>query len=276
MSHDSTTGPVVTEALDEVFCFVLSKRGILPKGEVEALVARPRLTHLLSTRRISPEQADGILREVGRQVLYCAGCRAIYHGVRAVDGKMYQCRKCASAIPYPQELTQEARMMSFHPRRESTERLAKKPVVAAAPPPPVPTPEETKTTSQDRSARWFFIQNNEKTGPHTYREMGRKIEAGEIDHQTFVWRKGLKTWAPAGQVPDLSDLLAEVPPPLPISRSVSPRVHGTAAAAESVAVQEAPTPSSPTRGETTRKKLMDMFSKLPLVSRMSSKSPENE
>jgi len=41
--------------------------------------------------------------------------------------------------------------------------------------------------------------------------------AGRLTRETLVWRQGMAGWTPAGQVPELAELFAAVPPPLPPS-----------------------------------------------------------
>lgn len=59
---------------------------------------------------------------------------------------------------------------------------------------------------------WYYLKNNEQTGPVEMEEVERLINAGEITPATMVWQEGMAEWQQA-QATDLKSLLpADVPP----------------------------------------------------------------
>ncbi len=74
----------------------------------------------------------------------------------------------------------------------------------AAGPPPLPTAEQ-----------WYVGANGQQLGPFDRNQLAQRVAAGEVRHDTLVWKTGMAQWAPAGQVADVAPLLANVPPPLP-------------------------------------------------------------
>lgn len=80
------------------------------------------------------------------------------------------------------------------------------PATAAAPaatgapvPPPLPTEEQ-----------WFVGVGSQRQGP-----FDRAALASQITPATLVWRAGMAQWTEAQQVPELAEILRNVPPPLP-------------------------------------------------------------
>lgn len=73
-----------------------------------------------------------------------------------------------------------------------------------APPPPLPP-----------QTQFFVAVNNQQTGPHDRATLIRMSQSGELDRESLVWRQGMKDWAKAGQLEELADLFAHLPPPLP-------------------------------------------------------------
>ncbi len=71
-------------------------------------------------------------------------------------------------------------------------------------PPPLPT-----------AAQWFVAINSAQSGPFDAGALQRKVQSGEIQRDTLVWKTGMPGWIPAGQVIELASLFAAVPPPLP-------------------------------------------------------------
>ena len=55
----------------------------------------------------------------------------------------------------------------------------------------------------------------QQAGPFDRDMFQQKVLAGELTRETLVWRQGMADWAPAGQVAELQDLFATVPPPIP-------------------------------------------------------------
>jgi membrane protease subunit (stomatin/prohibitin family) len=76
--------------------------------------------------------------------------------------------------------------------------------VAQAGPPPLP-----KTVS------YFIAVNGAQTGPFDSASLSDKVTAGQLAHDTLVWKPGMPQWTAAASVPELKSLFDNVPPPLP-------------------------------------------------------------
>jgi hypothetical protein len=67
---------------------------------------------------------------------------------------------------------------------------------------------------------WYFIEDNQKRGSFSLEEMESLANQGDINENTFVWKKGMKEWQPLSQT-ELNDILPEDAPP-PIPRELPP------------------------------------------------------
>ena len=74
----------------------------------------------------------------------------------------------------------------------------------AAEPPPLPG-----------QAQWYVGVGGQRQGPYDLGALAEQAGAGALGPDTLVWRAGMAQWQPAGQVPELTSVLASVPPPLP-------------------------------------------------------------
>jgi membrane protease subunit (stomatin/prohibitin family) len=75
---------------------------------------------------------------------------------------------------------------------------------APAAPPPLP---QAKT--------FFLAVNGQQQGPFDMAALAQKLAAGQLSRDTLVWSQGMANWTAAGQVPDLGQVFAAAPPPLP-------------------------------------------------------------
>jgi membrane protease subunit (stomatin/prohibitin family) len=75
---------------------------------------------------------------------------------------------------------------------------------SAATPPPIPG-----------AATYFVAIEGKQTGPFDMQTLGSQASMGRLTQQTLVWTQGMAQWTPAGQVPALAGIFANVPPPLP-------------------------------------------------------------
>ncbi len=75
---------------------------------------------------------------------------------------------------------------------------------AAGGPPPLPG-----------AAQWFAGIAGKQEGPFDQAALAAKAGAGALSRDTLVWKQGMASWAKAGDVAELSDLFASMPPPLP-------------------------------------------------------------
>ena len=77
----------------------------------------------------------------------------------------------------------------------------------SAGPPPVPGTEQ-----------FHVVRDGQAEGPLEVAELGRRVEQGSLQRDTYVWSQGMRDWQPAGQVPALRFLFQQspaVPPPVP-------------------------------------------------------------
>ncbi len=72
-------------------------------------------------------------------------------------------------------------------------------LMVSAPPPPPQT-------------QWYIAQNSQQLGPFGFNQLIQQ----NLTSQTLVWTAGQNGWKQAAEVPELSSLLASVPPPPPI------------------------------------------------------------
>lgn len=75
----------------------------------------------------------------------------------------------------------------------------------ATAPPPLP----------NQTGQFYIAVNGKQTGPHDLPALTELAKGGELNRQTLVWHAGLAQWVPAGDVAELSNLFASMPPPLP-------------------------------------------------------------
>ena len=71
-------------------------------------------------------------------------------------------------------------------------------------PPPLP-----------QTSAFYVAINNAQQGPFDANALAQKAREGALTRQTLVWKQGMAAWSPAETVPDLAQLFAAVPPPLP-------------------------------------------------------------
>ena len=77
---------------------------------------------------------------------------------------------------------------------------------AAAVPPPLPG---------SASSSFFLAVNNTQQGPFDIPALMAKAREGTLTRSTLVWKHGMASWVAADSVPELQNLFASVPPPLP-------------------------------------------------------------
>jgi membrane protease subunit (stomatin/prohibitin family) len=76
-------------------------------------------------------------------------------------------------------------------------------------PPPIPSQQ------QPTGAEWYIAFDGKQSGPLDRGALRQGVAAGKLTRDTLVWRTGMAQWSKAGEVQELSDLVSEVPPPLP-------------------------------------------------------------
>jgi membrane protease subunit (stomatin/prohibitin family) len=81
--------------------------------------------------------------------------------------------------------------------------------------PPAPAPPPAGPPPLPQQDQWFAGVNGAQAGPFDLNALGAQVQGGAVTRTTLVWKNGMAQWAPAGQVPELGNLFAAVPPPLP-------------------------------------------------------------
>src|SRR5215207_7139029 len=65
-------------------------------------------------------------------------------------------------------------------------------------------------TAEVTEASWFSLANGEQRGPYSWEHLISEVRATRLRAHDLVWRPGLETWQPAG---DISGLFTPPPPP---------------------------------------------------------------
>jgi hypothetical protein len=81
------------------------------------------------------------------------------------------------------------------------------PMAPAAAPPPMPAAEV-----------WHVSLNGQQSPALQLAQVQQYIQSGQVTAATSVWKTGMASWMPAGQVPELAGLLGggpSAPPPMP-------------------------------------------------------------
>lgn len=82
------------------------------------------------------------------------------------------------------------------------------PMSGGAPvPPPMPS-----------AVQYLVAINGQQYGPYNLQQMQQMAQSGQINASVFVWAQGLPQWVAAGSVPELAQLFAATPPPIPPTR----------------------------------------------------------
>ncbi len=71
-------------------------------------------------------------------------------------------------------------------------------------PPPVPP-----------QLAFFLVINGQQAGPFDMNTLAGMVSQNQLSRDTLVWRQGMSGWIAAGQVPELGQLFAATPPPIP-------------------------------------------------------------
>jgi membrane protease subunit (stomatin/prohibitin family) len=74
----------------------------------------------------------------------------------------------------------------------------------AGTPPPIPG-----------AVTFFVAANGQQTGPFDLQTLASQAAMGRLTRESLVWTQGMGQWTPAGDVPALTSVFANVPPPIP-------------------------------------------------------------
>ncbi len=77
---------------------------------------------------------------------------------------------------------------------------------AAAQPPPPPIPQVSS---------YFVVVNGQQAGPYDVNTLKAQAMSGTFTRTTMVWKQGMASWQEAATVPELGQIFAAVPPPIP-------------------------------------------------------------
>ncbi len=83
----------------------------------------------------------------------------------------------------------------------------------AAVPPPI--------CSNEPQIELYLAIGGKQYGPYNYAQLKQFVPTGQLTAETLVWKQGMSTWMPAGQVAELSSLFMAVPP-IPSAPPVPP------------------------------------------------------
>ncbi len=79
-----------------------------------------------------------------------------------------------------------------------------------------PSGGSTETPPPVPGATVYFVAVEEKqTGPFDMQTLASQAASGRLTRQSLIWTHGMQQWTPAGQMPELAEIFANVPPPLP-------------------------------------------------------------
>ena len=88
---------------------------------------------------------------------------------------------------------------------QATQPQQAPPMPGGAPvPPPMPS-----------AVQYMVAINGQQYGPYNMQQMQQMAQSGQINAQVLVWAQGMPQWAAAGSVPELAQLFAATPPPMP-------------------------------------------------------------
>lgn len=71
-------------------------------------------------------------------------------------------------------------------------------------PPPMPA-----------AAQYYVGVNGKSEGPYTFDQLSQMAFSQTFQGGSMVWKKGMANWVAASSVPELADVLGNVPPPMP-------------------------------------------------------------
>jgi len=104
---------------------------------------------------------------------------------------------------------------------------------------------------------WYFAQAGQQQGPISDEQIKRMVQDGSLGKEDLVWREGMASWQPAGEVPGLQFPASTFtpapfspPPPAPAAPIITPPPPPPEAVAPYAApqYQSMPTPPTPSYG----------------------------
>lgn len=71
-------------------------------------------------------------------------------------------------------------------------------------------------------AAWYFVKEGRREGPVSAEFIVSEMRRGRIGAQSLVWTEGFEAWRVVEEVPELQELAATLPPPLPPEEAPEP------------------------------------------------------
>ena len=65
------------------------------------------------------------------------------------------------------------------------------------------------------SVQYMVAINGQQYGPYNMQQIQQMAQSGQINASVLVWAQGMPQWVAAGSVPELAQLFAQTPPPMP-------------------------------------------------------------
>ena len=71
-------------------------------------------------------------------------------------------------------------------------------------------PKPTEMPIAEPQVLMFLYIGGQNYGPYDYKTLKSFVPTGQLTPQTMVWQQGMAAWTPAGQVPELQALFAQL------------------------------------------------------------------
>jgi uncharacterized protein (TIGR02145 family) len=69
--------------------------------------------------------------------------------------------------------------------------------------------------------KYYYVKDEQRIGPVAIEAIKEAIMSGDIIPETLIWYQGLTSWIYAKNIPEMSILFAECPPPIPVTKEIS-------------------------------------------------------
>jgi membrane protease subunit (stomatin/prohibitin family) len=73
----------------------------------------------------------------------------------------------------------------------------------------------TNGTPQVPPMQYYVLINNQQNGPLSFAQLSQLISDVRINKQSLVWKTGMENWVLITEIPEVSNLLNQTPPPPP-------------------------------------------------------------
>jgi hypothetical protein len=62
---------------------------------------------------------------------------------------------------------------------------------------------------------YYVLINNQQNGPLSFDQLKQLIVDVRVNKQTMIWKTGLENWVLITEIPEVSNLFNQTPPPPP-------------------------------------------------------------